>query len=81
MDAGARVVLTGRRSERLDELVAELGEENAIGAAGDIAERATITALVATALERFGRIDRSSRRQGPEPKVGFSTSMTMCSRR
>ncbi|MGI3780429.1 MAG: SDR family NAD(P)-dependent oxidoreductase, partial [Janthinobacterium lividum] len=35
--AGARVVLLGRRQERLDELVAELGAENVAALAGDVA--------------------------------------------
>ena len=54
---GARVVLLGRRRERLDELVAELGEESVATVAGDVADPAVNAAVVSAALERFGRFD------------------------
>lgn len=54
---GARVVLLGRRQERLDELVAELGEGSVATVAGDVADPAVNAAMVAAAQERFGRID------------------------
>jgi NADP-dependent 3-hydroxy acid dehydrogenase YdfG len=54
---GARVVLLGRRQERLDELVAELGSEQVATVAGDVADPAVNATMVATALDRFGRLD------------------------
>ncbi len=54
--AGARLVVTGRRQERLDELLGKLGTE-VVALAGDIAEPALPQQLVDTALARFGRLD------------------------
>jgi 3-oxoacyl-[acyl-carrier protein] reductase len=54
---GARVALGGRRSERLDELVAELGSDNAVGVVMDVRVPADNARLVAAALETWGRLD------------------------
>ncbi|MDY0167277.1 MAG: SDR family oxidoreductase [Thermoguttaceae bacterium] len=54
--AGAKLVLTGRRQERLDELLGKLGTE-AVAMAGDIADLAFPKQLVDTALARFGQLD------------------------
>ncbi len=54
---GAKVALTARRRERLDELVDELGAENVVVVDGDISDAATGKALVAAAEQRFGRLD------------------------
>ena len=54
---GARVALGGRRSERLDELVAELGADNAVGVVMDVRVPADNARLVAAALEAWGRLD------------------------
>jgi 3-oxoacyl-[acyl-carrier protein] reductase len=53
---GARVVLSSRSQENVDRAVAELGER-AAGVAGDNADPELAGRLVATAKERFGRID------------------------
>ncbi len=53
---GVSVVLGARRRERLDELVAELGER-AFAVEMDVREMAGASALVAAALEHFGRLD------------------------
>jgi NADP-dependent 3-hydroxy acid dehydrogenase YdfG len=56
---GAKLVLTARRAERLEVLVAEakkLGSE-AVFVTGDIREEKTSQAAVAAALKAFGRID------------------------
>jgi NADP-dependent 3-hydroxy acid dehydrogenase YdfG len=54
---GARVVLLGRRQERLDELVAELGADRVATVSGDVADPAANAAMVTAALETFGRLD------------------------
>ena len=57
--AGARVVVAGRREERLQELVAliEARGGEALGVKTDVAEEAQVEALMAAAIGRFGRID------------------------
>ena len=57
--AGARVVVAGRRQERLDELVAEVegrrGE--ALAVQTDVAEQTQVERLIERAVERFGAVD------------------------
>ncbi len=55
--AGARVALGGRRQERLDELVAELGADNAVGVVMDVRVPADNARLVAAAVDKWGRLD------------------------
>jgi 3-oxoacyl-[acyl-carrier protein] reductase len=55
--AGARVALGGRRQERLDELVAELGADNAVGLVMDVRVPADNARLVAAAVDTWGRLD------------------------
>lgn len=54
---GATVAVVGRREEPLRETVTQIGEERASWAVGDVRERAQAKALVAGALERWGRLD------------------------
>jgi len=54
---GAKVALGGRRQERLDELVAELGADNAVGVVMDVRSPADNARLVSAALEKWGRLD------------------------
>ena len=54
---GARVALGGRRVERLDALVAELGADNAVGVPMDVRVPADNARLVAAAIDRWGRLD------------------------
>jgi 3-oxoacyl-[acyl-carrier protein] reductase len=54
---GAKVALGGRRQERLDALVAELGAENAVGVAMDVRRPDDNARLVAAAVQRWGRLD------------------------
>jgi len=55
-EAGARLVITARRADRLEALAAQLGGDVAVLAA-DIADPATPETLLAFAQERFGRAD------------------------
>jgi 3-oxoacyl-[acyl-carrier protein] reductase len=57
VEAGAKVVLGGRREERLDEAVARLGAENAIGVTMDVRSPADCARLVESAVSAFGRLD------------------------
>src|SRR5689334_20876717 len=53
---GAKVVVTGRHQDTVDEAVAALGD-GARGLAADNADPGTASALVAAAQESFGRLD------------------------
>ena len=53
--AGARVVITARRADRLDELAGDLTDPYVVAA--DLAAPGAPAALVARALEHFGRVD------------------------
>jgi NADP-dependent 3-hydroxy acid dehydrogenase YdfG len=55
--AGAKVVVGGRRAERLQELEAELGADNCVGVIMDVRAPADNARLIATAVDRFGRLD------------------------
>ena len=57
VEAGAKVVITARREERLVELQNELGADSVAWVTGDIAEASTSARLVSAALDTFGRLD------------------------
>lgn len=54
---GARVVLAGRRPERLQALEAELGVDRALAVPADVSRAADVVRLVARAQARFGALD------------------------
>jgi len=54
--AGAKVVLAARSADKLDELAAELGAD-AIACSTDARDAAAAAALVAKAVEIYGRVD------------------------
>ncbi|MDO8732084.1 MAG: SDR family oxidoreductase [Actinomycetota bacterium] len=54
---GARVALGGRRTERLEALVTELGADNAVGVAMDVRTPLDNARLINTAVDRWGRLD------------------------
>jgi NAD(P)-dependent dehydrogenase (short-subunit alcohol dehydrogenase family) len=53
--AGARVVVTARRADRLEALVAQL--DGCVAVAGDVTDPDLRERVIATAGERFGRLD------------------------
>lgn len=53
---GARVIITGRRQDAIDNALTELGE-NAIGVQGDVGNLVDLDRLVAEAERCFGKID------------------------
>jgi 3-oxoacyl-[acyl-carrier protein] reductase len=57
VSAGAKVAVQARRSERLSELVGELGEKNAVAVAGDVQDPQSASGLVSAAVAEFGRLD------------------------
>jgi NAD(P)-dependent dehydrogenase (short-subunit alcohol dehydrogenase family) len=77
---GANVVVTARRSEDLNRLVAEIegAGGSAIAVAGDIRDEALARSLVETALERFGALDIAfnnawtNGEMGPTPDVSLA---------
>ena len=56
-EAGVKVVLGARRVERLEELVEQIGADNALAVPLDVRDAESNRAFVAAAIERFGRLD------------------------
>ena len=54
---GARVAVGGRRTDRLEALVAELGADNAVGVPMDVRSPADNARLIAAAVDTWGRLD------------------------
>lgn len=65
--AGAKVALGARRRDRLDALVNELGDDNAVAFTVDVKDSAAMQAFVTGALETFGRIDAMLHNAGVMP--------------
>jgi NAD(P)-dependent dehydrogenase (short-subunit alcohol dehydrogenase family) len=58
LNEGATVVINGRNQEKGEKVVSELdGADRAMFVAGDVTKREDVDQLVATTIERFGRID------------------------
>ena len=57
VEAGAKVAIGGRRAERLDSLVDELGPENAVGVVCDVSQPADNARLMAAAVGKWGKLD------------------------
>jgi NADP-dependent 3-hydroxy acid dehydrogenase YdfG len=57
IEAGANVVLGGRREDRLDEAVARFGADRAMGVVMDVRDADDCRRLVDSAVATFGRLD------------------------
>ncbi|MDX3528117.1 SDR family oxidoreductase [Streptomyces sp. ID05-39B] len=57
VERGANVVITSRSEDKLREAAAELGDERAVGVAGEANDPEHQRIAVATAVERFGSLD------------------------
>ena len=55
--AGCKLILTARRETLLHELVAEIGDGQALGVAADAGDYASLARVVDAGIERFGRLD------------------------
>jgi 3-oxoacyl-[acyl-carrier protein] reductase len=65
---GARVVVSSRDTERVEEAVAALGSSTALGVAADLTDPETPRELVDAAMERFGRLDGALISVGGPPR-------------
>ena len=67
---GARVVITARKPDELDEAVSKLGGEVAIAARGSADDEQHQADAVALAIERFGRLDHLVNNAAVNPQYG-----------
>jgi NADP-dependent 3-hydroxy acid dehydrogenase YdfG len=72
VEAGWQVVLAARSEDKLTALVDELGSERALAQRCDVTEFDQQEALVAAALDRFGRIDVAFANAGFGAARGFT---------
>jgi NAD(P)-dependent dehydrogenase (short-subunit alcohol dehydrogenase family) len=56
-ESGAHVVLAARRTDRIAALAADLGEDRTLAVAADVADEASVRALVEATVARFGTVD------------------------
>lgn len=75
---GAKVVVGARRQAELDSLVAEIEAAggHAVGLAGDVREETYAAALVAQAVETYGRLDVAFNNAGILGEAGPSTGVS-----
>lgn len=75
---GAKVVVAARRGAELETLVAEIVSEGgeAVSLAGDVRSEDFAKALVALAVERFGRLDVAFNNAGTLGEMGPSTGIS-----
>jgi 3-oxoacyl-[acyl-carrier protein] reductase len=70
VNRGARVVVTARKPEELEKVVAELGEDVAAAARGSADDATHQAEAVALALDRFGRLDHLVNNAAVNPQYG-----------
>jgi NAD(P)-dependent dehydrogenase (short-subunit alcohol dehydrogenase family) len=70
VDRGAKVVVTARKEEELEKVVAELGPDVAAAARGSADDETHQAAAVALAIERFGRLDHLVNNAAVNPQYG-----------
>jgi NADP-dependent 3-hydroxy acid dehydrogenase YdfG len=70
-EAGYRLVLAARSVDRLSDLATELGEDRAVAVRCDVTSWEDQEAMVATALERYGRLDVAFANAGFGARRGF----------
>jgi NADP-dependent 3-hydroxy acid dehydrogenase YdfG len=75
---GAKLVVGARREAELASLVAEITADggNAVALAGDVRSEAYAKALVALAVEKFGRLDIAFNNAGTLGEAGPSTEVS-----
>ncbi|MBB4040998.1 NAD(P)-dependent dehydrogenase (short-subunit alcohol dehydrogenase family) [Microvirga flocculans] len=76
---GANVIVTARRSDALDALVAEIERDGgrAVAIAGDIRDEALAQALVETAVGRFGGLDIAFNNAGTNGEMGPTPGLSL----
>lgn len=74
---GARVIITARKQEALDEAVAELGAERAIAVAGNAADPQHQQEVIDTVLAEWGRLDFLVNNTGINPAYGPLTELDL----
>ncbi len=76
---GASVVVSARRKEALDELVAEIGDAGgtATAHAGDVRDEACAEAMVALAVREFGGLDIAFNNAGTLGAMGPATEVPL----
>src|SRR6202048_2335837 len=75
---GAKVVVGARRQAELDQLVSQIrsADGQAVALAGDVRSEEYAKALVALAVERFGRLDIAFNNAGTLGEAGPSTELS-----
>lgn len=69
LEMGAKVVITGRSSPRLDAAARDLNHPNLLPVQADAVRTEDWTRLIATAMDRFGRIDVLVNNHGAGVKI------------